>query len=88
MQINIFKSLGVWDHIPTADELRDQIDPGTDQLFYKTAPKKAKTYIDMCGFSLSYNNSKRYFSEVLYYIDISGKVITTDLTIMPNIKLI
>lgn len=84
--INIFKSEKIWDHIPTPEELRAEIDPGKDAIVKKLPPNGEilQIYLDLCGVVISYNGSKknpRYSSGVLYYINKDNAVVTTDLKI-------
>lgn len=84
--INIFKSAKIWDHIPTPEELRANIDPGKDTIVKKLPPNGEilQMYLDLCGVVISYNGSNkntRYSTEILYYINKDNNVITTDLKI-------
>ena len=82
--INIFKSIRIWDHIPTPAELRDALDPGKDPVIKKLPADGAllSAYLDLCGLKISYNGAlknTRYSTELLYYINLNNEVVTTDL---------
>lgn len=91
--INIFCSSGTWDHVPTAAELRDKIDPGIDQIVRRMPAERSmiSNYIDICGFTINQNATAKtdlYSTEILYYIDRDNNIVTGDLSAVPNINII
>ena len=77
-RINIFKSAKLWDHIPTADELRDKLDPGVDPVVTQL-PAEAdilQNYLDIVGLKITANGvtKKTFKTELLYYVDKDHKI--------------
>lgn len=63
------------------DDLKATIDPGKDAIVRKLPPDKVKAYLKITGCRLSYSGGSepRYYSELLYYIDEDGNIITGEL---------
>ena len=87
--INIFKASRVWKKLPSIEEIKATIDPGIDPVVRLLPPDKVKIYLTIAGSRLSYNGGAepRYFSEILYYIDESGKIITGDINLNDPLNL-
>ena len=78
--INIFKSVALWDHVPTAAELADKLDPGIDPVFTKMPAdgEKLIKFLEIVGVKVVCNGvtKNRFKSEVLYYVNLDGKYIS------------
>lgn len=83
--MNIFKNLKIWDHLPTADELRGVLDPGTDPVIKKLPADGniLKSFLDVFGLRTFYNGAKKpiYRTELLYYVNKDNVIVTTELKI-------
>lgn len=78
--INIFKSVALWDHVPSAQELRSKLDPGVDSVFTKLPADgdKLAKFLEIIGVKVICNGvtRKRFKSEVLYYVNLDGEYIS------------
>ena len=78
--MNIFKSVCLWDHVPTSQELRSKLDPGIDPVFTKMPADGSKLakFLEIVGVKVICNGvtHKRYKSEILYYVNLDGEYIT------------
>lgn len=83
--MNIFKSLMLWDHLPTADELRGALDPGTDPVIKKLPPDGniLLSFLKVFGLRTFYNGREKpiYRTELLYYVNKDNQIVTSDLAI-------
>ena len=83
--MNIFKSLKLWDHLPTAGELRGALDPGTDPVIKKLPPDGniLLSFLKVFGLRTFYNGREKhiYRTELLYYVNKDNQIVTSDLEI-------
>lgn len=86
--MNIFKNLKIWDHIPTAQELRAALDPGVDPVIRKLPPdgETLAAFLKIFGLRTFYNGRTKavYRTETLYYVNKDNQIVTGALDINRN----
>lgn len=84
--MNVFKNQKVWDHLPSAAELRARLDPGVDPIITKISTDTLHDFLQLFGVRAFYNGKKKplYRVEVLYYLNKNNNIVTCDLNIDKN----
>lgn len=65
----IYKSVALWDHKPTEQELIDNFEPKTDAIVREFPPALADVYLQSIGSTITYNGIDSrpiYYTEVFY----------------------
>lgn len=78
--IYLRRSVSVWDHKPTLEEIKAKADPDKDPVFRVLPIDQARAYLEISGAKISYSgvlDSKIYASEILYYTIGDIKIFST-----------
>lgn len=76
--INLYRSISIWDHYPTNDEIREKIEGQNEaQVVWRTVPEnKLDLVLSLYGARIYYNGSSikpRYKTEIIYYYPGRGR---------------
>lgn len=76
--INLYRSIFIWDHYPTNDEIREKIDDRSEaQVVWRTVLEdKLDLVLSLYGARIYYNGSSikpRYKTEIIWYYPGGGR---------------
>lgn len=78
--ICVKRSVAVWDHKPTLEEIKSKVDPDKDPVFRVLPEDQARKYLEISGAKISYSgvlDSTIYASEILYFTIGDVKIFAT-----------
>lgn len=81
--IDVYKFVKIWDHYPEMSEILTELRAWDNKITWRQLPEdKIELFFQAYGIRVYYNGSTvkpMYRTEVLFYYDDSGKLITNEL---------